>query len=604
MLYKSEIAAVPYYEGKVPKTGYSGYGRRVTLTKTGPVYVYDLYKDGKFDRRYCVDGESYIAMDSTGRFGDWVFRSSIWWDNVADIGKTKKESDSFFLDGNRSDIALDRYIEDIRLKRRQHKGIRQLNKMEKCIAMFPARSRKFEKWCDEELFGNYIFISNSVKKVRKATCDGCGAEFETTDAKHKEECVCPVCGRKSIWYLERYKKSIKIKKKVNSFYIIPDFKLYLWTRCELSYSSGKRKIAYEDYYYTGKCESNTAASFRYGEGIFDRGIKKKDWDTPDNNEWYIYPENIKEMFGEGVLKYIDPENKFNLFTMVRNLIDYPQTEYLLKAGLVKLAHKVQFLNTDESKIEKVLGVEKKYVPMCIKHNVNCEQLSILKEISRKEHITEEVFLFYKGAGVYIPGYTSYFPAGASYSKIARYCKKQRGGYCAIATRYCDYKNMAKELGVELKKKYDIWPVNLRQEHDRLAEKVNAVRNAEKEKEFKKKIKKIHKQLPTEFHDDNYCVVLPDSVEAFSKEGANLKICVGSMSYYLKHMNGQSVICFIRHIDEPDKSYVCCEIDDKAYKIMQIHGYKNDMDKKLPAEVKKFAEKYIKEIKKFRNRKGA
>ncbi|MBQ8765335.1 MAG: PcfJ domain-containing protein, partial [Clostridia bacterium] len=135
--------------------------------------------------------------------------------------------------------------------------------------------------------------------------------------------------------------------------------------------------------------------------------------------------------------------------------------------------------------------------------------------------------------------------------------------------------------------------------DRLAEKINLKRNKKKNAEFKRKIKGIYATIPGEFGDEKFVMILPKAVDDFSREGQNLKICVGGEYYVSKHINGNSFICFIRKAEEPEKSFVCCELDLTAGKIIQIHGYKNDVGGKLPAGTRAFAEKYLKAVKEYR-----
>ncbi len=484
-------------------------------------------------------------------------------------------------------------------------------KQQKCLELFPEISYDIRKWCNENLFLNYIFMSNKVNGKRTAVCDACGEAFETVDGKHKDECICPNCGRESMWWLERYKKSIFIKRELNIYYRTDEHNLRRWTKVYLSYSEGKRKIQYVDWYYSGISRYD-GERFAYGEIHAmhkPNYIGRKYYDTPSEwKKWHVYPSlDIDQIFGREICKYLKPAERYNIEVLAKNMSKYPQTEYLFEAGMRNLSHDVSFLHHSEKGFDKLLGIEKKYIPLAKKYNICYVELLTIREWAKKEHMHEEDFLLCRKKS--ISGYElalakEVFPAGASYGKIIRYADKQKGSFDNVRQIYVDYINMAKELKIDLKKKYDIWPKDLTAEHDRLAERISQIKKEKENKEFSRNVKKLYKTIPKTYENDKLCIVLPTAATDFVREGAELKICVGSNWYIRKHQNGESLICFIRKIGEEGKSYVCCEIGLSDCKVIQVHGYKNDAEKPLPKAVKEFAEKYAKEIKKFReNRKG-
>lgn len=152
----------------------------------------------------------------------------------------------------------------------------------------------------------------------------------------------------------------------------------------------------------------------------------------------------------------------------------------------------------------------------------------------------------------------------------------------------------------LETKSEYFPRDLTHEHDRLAERINCVQNEKKKESFERAIPKLYEKLPREYHNKDYCIVLPHEPEDFIREGEKLNICVGMSSYLEKHMRGQSLICFIRHVETPDIPYVCCEISMLSYKVLQVHGYLNDAYRPLPKPVKEFAKRYAAAIQQVRS----
>ena len=616
MFYKAEIMQVDLeipdeYDFDVYR--YYGFGRIVNLSKTGRVYIYDIFSNGTVKFRYCSDGDRFICYNASEDI--WGHGTPSWNVNYRSVisydEETNIEAREFFKKKSGSAVyILEDFAWRINRDKREHSEKAALSKMERNIAMFPEElSEDVKRWANEKVFNNYIFIGKKDKGKRYGTCEACGKKFKV-DGKHKGKGVCPKCGRQSVFWLARYKDCIAEKKRINVFYRTRDYSLYRWTDVTKTFEGGK-KYNYDDYWYSGECHENSRCNFAYGQHHNYGYMVKKDWLTPTSlADSYVYTPGMDESVGYEYSKYIKDGYKYNMLILARNLIKYPQTEYLLKQGLVNLAHEIRYYPAcgDSRSLKELFGIEKKYIPLLVKYNATMDDLHLIMSISKTEHTSEELFLMCKQKRItscMIEAMKRTFPQNASVGKILRYISKQKGSAENVVRTYQDYINMAHELKIELTKKYDIWPKNLQCEHDRLSEKITAIKNKKKNAAFKRGTKKIYKTVPEKFTDNEFCMVLPESTEDFSREGQNLKICVGSAYYAEKHKNGTSFICFIRKADEPEKSYVCCELDLKNYKIIQIHGYKNDVGKKLPSGTRAFAEKYLKAVQKFRKElKGA
>lgn len=96
-----------------------------------------------------------------------------------------------------------------------------------------------------------------------------------------------------------------------------------------------------------------------------------------------------------------------------------------------------------------------------------------------------------------------------------------------------------------------------------------------------------------FEDDSFIVVLPTCENDFVEEGNNQHNCVGRFGYYEKMANGYSSVVFIRRKDEPNKSFITCEVDNKG-NILQFLGKANHyVDNPIALE---FKSKYQKKLK--------
>ena len=81
-----------------------------------------------------------------------------------------------------------------------------------------------------------------------------------------------------------------------------------------------------------------------------------------------------------------------------------------------------------------------------------------------------------------------------------------------------------------------------------------------------------------------------------QEGATLHHCVGG--YAKTHASGK-IILFIRHTRRPERSWFTLNVDIYEKKIIQNHGYGNEMahghQLKIPREVQEFVELWKKQV---------
>ncbi len=84
------------------------------------------------------------------------------------------------------------------------------------------------------------------------------------------------------------------------------------------------------------------------------------------------------------------------------------------------------------------------------------------------------------------------------------------------------------------------------------------------------------------------VVVPNDLFSIKEEGHILRHCVGN--YISKILDEESIILFIRSLDQPEKSFYTMEI--KGNQINQCHGYRN---KDMTEEIERFVEKYKKAV---------
>lgn len=610
MLIKKKIL-----EAELPKVKNNYCVARIfQLPASGRVFIMDVFSTscGKF--RCACDGiNSIIYNYSRDTWTTSQLYYIVGWSNNfkgQDEG-TKNAAHRFFNDNSSSAWSLFdswQYRHSVELREKREE--RQLFLQERRLKMFPKIGSRILKWCEKEVFKNYIFLSSAVKGERIARCNACGEVWHvgTAEHKHKEEGLCPHCKRDSIYFLQRYQSSILNKDKINIWSKKDGYILSKWSKVIRYFNDkGESVIEFSDYWYTG-IPINGGKEFYYGEIVAPyraNYIGRKNWATPKMYPGAkVYKGNLNSVLSEYVNGFdvagiIDKIK--NPVDIIKNLKRYPQTEYLLKLGLYNLAESADILRPAGEGFEGVLGLSKQYLPMYQKLNPDISEHLSIQEMAEEEYISEELAEIIINRNIrkeHVDAVRNLAGKG-SIGKIIRYINKQNFSGYNFLSEYRDYFSMAKQLGFELKYKYDIFPKNLRLEHDKLSEKVNILRDKLAEKEFLEKTSELYKTIPKEFSNKKYLIRLPEHAGDFGAEGQNLKICVGSYGYKDNHIAGRSLICFIRKIDNPDESYVCCEISLKNYTVMQVHGYKNDVDKPLPEAVKEFAKKYAEKIRRFR-----
>lgn len=174
----------------------------------------------------------------------------------------------------------------------------------------------------------------------------------------------------------------------------------------------------------------------------------------------------------------------------------------------------------------------------------------------------------------------------NYTKAVNYLKKQNRKKPQDELQFWkDYLDFAKRLGYDLKNEVVLYPKQLHKAHDIATDLVNAMVREEQAKQMKELTAKLVKRYNFEYGD--YMIVVPQSMQEIIDEGKKLSHCVGG--YAERHASGKLAILFIRCKAAADTSFVTMEVHGK--KIVQYHGFRNDVGKPLPNSVKEFVSEF-------------
>lgn len=164
--------------------------------------------------------------------------------------------------------------------------------------------------------------------------------------------------------------------------------------------------------------------------------------------------------------------------------------------------------------------------------------------------------------------------GVSARRALHYVESWPGGSKSQgAELWYDYLDMARKLEYDLSRPDVLMPKNLRERHDAAAQTLRLVEDAKAAKVYAKRLKMLREKY--EFELDGLRIVVPESARQIVEEGKTLKHCVGG--YAGRHIEGKTVILFLRRSRRPERSLVTiemCGFDNND--IQQIHGYRNEL----------------------------
>ena len=175
--------------------------------------------------------------------------------------------------------------------------------------------------------------------------------------------------------------------------------------------------------------------------------------------------------------------------------------------------------------------------------------------------------------------------GYTYKKLSKYVQKQaetrQMTYRQVLSMIDDYRNMMNIMEIEA----EMFPGNLQSVHDNAMKAYRANQDAINNKALTDIAKKAMK---AEIENEEYCIVVPETVTDFISEGNQQHNCVSS--YVRRVINKDCVIFFIRKKEDPTESFITAECRTNG--LNQIM-YKNNVpvsNKDLVAYATEFCDK--------------
>ena len=419
---------------------------------------------------------------------------------------------------------------------------------------------------------NFIIKSKGI-----CTCGNCKTEFKS-EKKINELEKCPKCRKEYI-----------IKRSNYQWHIFEPRTFILLDRLDENWII--RLFQSESRYVTGKIYHSKAAE--YGRIILNENLelvnnrlysgmwgcekvntyaKVKTWRQYHNSyqglSTYgkVFHNNLKELFKDTEYKYSQlwtlakKEDEIDLVYYLTN--NLPSTEMLIKMKLYKLALCPKTFNKKGS-FEKIFGINKCYYNFMKKNNIDIDELNILKLYKKKD--INRIKYLKQFRLEHITKISKY----VSLDKFIEFAMSKRNFDMNI---YSDYIGFLEDLELDLKDKNNLFPDDIKAEHDKYQEQV-AVRSDEI---IKRNIEKRYKQLEKNIYFNNkYFIVPAKSIESLEDESKQQSNCV--RTYAKKYSKEECDIYFMRERDKPNKSLVT--VEEKNNRVVQSRiKYNKELNK--------------------------
>lgn len=190
---------------------------------------------------------------------------------------------------------------------------------------------------------------------------------------------------------------------------------------------------------------------------------------------------------------------------------------------------------------------------------------------------------------------------ADIDKIARYLEKRNLRHNEAGILLDTRDGMRKLYNRQLTQE-ELWPKHLHETHDRVYRMLREKNSRDQAEKLRKEFAQVlEKYGHLQWNDGDLAVILPKDNGELVYEGDVLRHCVGG--YGNAHVQGSSVIFFIRHYRRPERPYYTLSIDMRDRpKERQLHGYGNERHGKnkqythrIPQKVRDFCDRWENEV---------
>lgn len=318
----------------------------------------------------------------------------------------------------------------------------------------------------------------------------------------------------------------------------------------------------------------------YAEGLgsYKKWYEDEDWGWSDDKYFRVYAPCVNTEYALRQPKYkysACDKAPQEIILYLRLYEQFPQVEYLIKAGLQSIATSKLILRR--------IGKDRHFCKWLISNKQRLQNKYYYKDVVLRAYTSgrdldavqkEKKFkLSFAHDENYQYLHRTYDEAIVK--KMVEYVKKQD---ISFAT-YKDYIRACEFLGLDLTEDKNLIPHDFRYWHDTRIDEyttAKAMRDAEEKKAFYENFASIAtKYLCLQLNGKHgFMAIIAKSPAELIIEGEKLNHCVGRMDYAQKFVKEESLIFFIRLNEKPDTPFVTVEYSPKMRKILQFHGKNN------------------------------
>lgn len=469
--------------------------------------------------------------------------------------------------------------------------------------------KDFDKWLSGYPFKDkaYMFfkiVGSGKNKKYIGACQHChSGELELKHVKNGQYGICPHCHKKVRYRNEKF--SLDFSDKDYVWYLDPINNCEFVLRMYLVI----RHNQYTHASYT-KVEMQRVYVVKYSYGYDETPIRSYDCDWTFGwwkNMFYAlsdvcwtYYKNLNLLLSDRnkycMLKEFAKHNELNPVGYLDKYDKYPFIELLVKNKMFNLTRDIVgdfgVLKIDDSShsLCDILKVNKECFSFAKKYNVGSKMITGLQFLSQSNispTMNKCELAFYLGnLCIFSERKKCYDLLG--FNRIYDYYSSHLRDRDKLRD-YFDYLENCIKLGYDIRNTKYSKPHDFKVAHDMAYNKVQSIANAKLYNSVKAKLKKY---LKLAYEHKIYSIVMPRCAEDVVQEGIDMHNCVGT---YLGRINcDSSIICFVRHSCEKNKSFYTLELDPRTLRIVQCRGPHNSRTVE-DSDVQKFVNAWHKKV---------
>ena len=531
---------------------------------------------------------------------------------------------------------LDDWQDGIISRRRKKRYAKELEHTNEMMRVIPDMPEDFEEWVREYAFRDQRFLLYDGEKhrMREGFCTHCGQRMMLDSKKMvlrmNTWSECPCCEStvmlKTIKRFGQYERADRhaaiIQRTPSGRLLARCFHISVGFRKKmLPVTVTKTWGIYEDgrVFLGDKWDSFEHADYKQSGMVC--------W-CPDTGKNYfeqavLYTKDLRKVLAgsryqySGIEVFQDKEGPGNPIPVFKYLSAYtkePRLEMLIKTGLTHFARDaitdVLWFHSEHS-LDDLRKLSKEELRIMRDLNGGRMMLDLILELklcrAETEIKKENIKAFYEAFGANGQLVRDLLNLQIPLQKFAGYAGKQTGK--AIDRRnfvsdWRDYIGWCEKLGYNLNDRYVVMPPDFAKAHQRVlkefTEHESELFRIEQEK-ISEEIEKFMSELTVKtgrvkVRSRKYMIVLPKSADDLKEEGRTLHHCVAT--YAERVAKGQTMILFVRKVEEPEKPFFTMEWKD--HHVVQCRGSHNCA---MPKDVEAFVKAFEKRMKKGTDKKA-